>query len=134
MERAAVSELQRPGLVAAGRRNEFLAMLASHDTIVMWWASNTLRKSRATINENLAALEAQGLLKRAHGGSLPVTTARIIDQATRIPLMIDHSELNRDALVAYSSPQKVDLLIADSEAPQITWSEPEKEGVGAFAA
>lgn len=260
-----MSELPGPGLLAAERRNELLGMLAAQYKIDVSWASRALGTSHETIRKDLVALEAQGLLKRVHGGALPVTTvtfeegvenrtqnqeekrriaqrallevpatgaifidsgsttrffadllppnpnvmvftnslpvaqtllakpgvsiylvggrlrqlsqatvgawshnalevlrvdvafvgtnalslsrglstpdpdeastkAHMIDQATRTVLMADHSKFNRDALVAYSSLQKIDLLITGVETPESTRADYAKQGVEVLAA
>ncbi len=69
-----MSESEAPGLLAAERRNELLTMLAAYDKIDVSWASKTLGTSHETIRKDLMALESQGLLKRVHGGALPMHT------------------------------------------------------------
>jgi DeoR family transcriptional regulator, fructose operon transcriptional repressor len=69
-----VTDVAGPGLLAAERRNELLAILAAQYKIDVAWAAKTLGTSHETIRKDLVALESQGLLKRVHGGALPVTT------------------------------------------------------------
>ncbi len=69
-----MSDSEAPGLLAAERRNELLTMLAAYDKIDVSWASKTLGTSHETIRKDLMALESQGLLKRVHGGALPMHT------------------------------------------------------------
>jgi len=81
-----VSELAGPGLLAAERRNELLAILAAQYKIDVSWAAKTLGTSHETIRKDLVALESQGLLKRVHGGALPVTTVTFeegVDERTQ---------------------------------------------------
>lgn len=81
-----MSDPEAPGLLAAERRNELITMLAAYDKIDVSWAAKTLGTSHETIRKDLMALESQGLLKRVHGGALPVNTVTFeegVDQRTQ---------------------------------------------------
>jgi DeoR family transcriptional regulator, fructose operon transcriptional repressor len=81
-----VSELVAPGLLAAERRQELLGILAAQAKIDVSWAAKKLGTSHETIRKDLVALESQGLLKRVHGGALPVTTVTFeegVDERTQ---------------------------------------------------
>lgn len=81
-----MSDPEAPGLLAAERRNELLTMLAAYDKIDVSWAAKTLGISHETIRKDLMALESQGLLKRVHGGALPVNTVTFeegVDERTQ---------------------------------------------------
>lgn len=81
-----MSESEAPGLLAAERRSELLTMLAAYDKIDVSWAAKTLGTSHETVRKDLVAMERQGLLKRVHGGALPVHTVTFeegVDERTR---------------------------------------------------
>lgn len=81
-----MSDSEAPGLLAAERRSELLTMLAAYEKIDVSWAAKTLGTSHETVRKDLVALERQGLLKRVHGGALPVHTVTFeegVDERTR---------------------------------------------------
>jgi len=86
LERVTVTDLARSGLLATERRNELLAMLAADSRIDVSFAAKSLGTSHETIRKDLVSLERQGLLKRVHGGALPVTTVTFeegVDERTQ---------------------------------------------------
>lgn len=64
----------RPSLFAAERRNSLLAILRSEGKIDVGSSAKRLSTSHETIRKDLMLLESQGLLRRVHGGALPVHT------------------------------------------------------------
>ena len=69
-----MSEENRPSLFAAERRNTLVTILRSENKIDVAASSKRLGTSHETIRKDLMALESQGLLRRVHGGALPVHT------------------------------------------------------------
>jgi DeoR family fructose operon transcriptional repressor len=85
-ERLIVTDLAGSGLLATERRNELLAILASESKIDVSLVAKKLGTSHETIRKDLMSLERQGLLKRVHGGALPVTTVTFeegVDERTQ---------------------------------------------------
>jgi DeoR family fructose operon transcriptional repressor len=61
-----------PGLLSTERRNQLLSILRSENKIDVTQAAARLEASSETIRRDLMALESQGLLRRVHGGALPI--------------------------------------------------------------
>ena len=65
---------QTPNLFASERRDNLLAILRSENKIDVGVAAKRLGTSHETIRKVLVALESQGLLRRVHGGAVPLHT------------------------------------------------------------
>lgn len=72
-----------PSLLAAERREALLAILSLENRIDVTDAAERLGTSNETIRKDLIALDEQGLLRRVHGGALPVTTVTYEEQVEK---------------------------------------------------
>lgn len=74
-----------PGLLAAERREHLMVIFAEENKIDVSIAAKRLGVSSETIRKDLIALSDQGLLRRVHGGALPihsVTFEESVEQRT----------------------------------------------------
>ena len=67
-----MTEESAPGLLAAGRRQQLMTIFTEANKIDVADAAKRLGVSSETIRKDLIALSAQGLMRRVHGGALPI--------------------------------------------------------------
>jgi DeoR family fructose operon transcriptional repressor len=76
-------------LFAAERRHNLLTILRSENKIDVSESAKRLGTSHETIRKDIMALESQGLLRRVHGGALPVHTMTFELDVTQRPQNIE---------------------------------------------
>ena len=96
------------------RRAEIAAMLESRSSISVQELSSLFRVSGTTIRQDLSFLESEGILKRTHGGAVPLRDSRPGVIEHRISERAHLEEKKRIAAAALSLIHSGETLLFDS--------------------
>jgi len=101
-----------PGLLVGERRHRIVDLLNEHGRVTVEALASRFVTSAVTIRNDLAALEAAGVLERTHGGALLRRDDE--DQPIAVKRTLHHAEKVRIAKAAASLIQDGETVILDS--------------------
>jgi len=104
--------ITEPGLLVGERRHRIVDLLNEHGRVTVEDLAGRFDTSAVTIRNDLAALEATGMLERTHGGAL--LRRDDDDQPIAVKRTLHHAEKVRIAKVAASLVREGETVILDS--------------------
>lgn len=96
------------------RRQHILNLIQKNGRVLVEDLSDQLGLSRITIRKDLDYLESRDLLKRSHGGALPVTNGSLDDPSIREKSVLNHEAKVAIARAAAGMVQEGQCIILDS--------------------
>lgn len=96
------------------RRQHILNLIQKNGRVLVEDLSEQLGLSRITIRKDLDYLESKDLLKRSHGGALPVSAGSLDDPSIREKAVLNHEAKVAIAAAAVELVQEGQCIILDS--------------------
>jgi DeoR family transcriptional regulator of aga operon len=96
------------------RKREIVKLLQTDGRVLVRDLAKRFHTSLITIRKDLEALHRDGLLKRAHGGALPVENGALLDRTLEEKERLHHSEKLRIAAAAVKRIRPGQVVILDS--------------------
>ncbi|MFP5266934.1 MAG: transcriptional repressor AgaR [Acidobacteriota bacterium] len=96
------------------RRQHILSLIHTHGKVLVGELSRTLNISQITIRKDLDQLQAQGLIRRSHGGALRLQSGALIDPTLQEKQKQHSPEKERIAAAAAKMVQEGQCIMLDS--------------------
>jgi DeoR family transcriptional regulator, aga operon transcriptional repressor len=96
------------------RRQHILSLIQAHGRVLVGELSRTLDISQITIRKDLDHLQAQGLIRRSHGGALPLQSGALVDPTLQEKQKQHSPEKQRIAAGAVKMVQESQCVMLDS--------------------
>ncbi len=110
----AENKIDRSNMLIAERRRHVLEKIHQDGRVLVSELSDSLGISRITIRKDLDSLEAQGMLKRTHGGALSVQGSALLDPTLREKEQKQLKEKQRIAAAAAAMVMEGMCIMLDS--------------------
>lgn len=107
---------------SASRQQTIVEQLTAHRQLYVTNLARQLNVSKATIRKDLRSLEDSGLIKRVHGGAVPVRgrlMSQEVDFVTRAQAQLDEKQAIAQAAIEYIHDHDSILLDASSTCYQL---------------